>query len=132
MKFDVQRAVTPARAALPKLKDFASGPSPGPPRKRLASAEFVLCVYKLAPDASVLWDDVNEALPLWQVQFEHSAKDSLLINFYDRFVQFLRETEGSHLQKAKNPSTRQSRRGTPSTRKRCRQSVRWAHKTSDC
>ena len=95
MKFDVQRAVTPARAAtLPKLKNFAPGPSPGPPRKRLASAECVLCVYKLAPDASVVWDDVKDpSRALWQVQLEHLAKDSLLANFYDRFVAFLRDTE---------------------------------------
>ena len=99
MKFDVHRAVTPSRAALPKIKNFAVGPSPGPPRKRLATAECVLCVYKLAPDASVLWDDVKDSSrALWQVVFEHMAKDSLLTNFYDRFVRFLAETEGLTLQ----------------------------------
>ena len=77
---------------VPKLNELniEVGPRPPPPRRLSTTADLELYIYKYTDDASAIWEDVKEeGFSLWQVQLKHDAYDSIIVNLYDKFNNFL-------------------------------------------
>lgn len=104
MELPLQTLPTPARnesdppskkPKIPKVSDLViiQGPKPPVPL-RASDGNIHVWIYKVCDDASYLWDDAKGvAEPLWQIQFQHDAPDSVCVNMYDKFSKFLSEGE---------------------------------------
>ena len=52
-------------------------------------------MYRFTDDAASVWDDVKEpSVPLYQVQLRHDALNSICVNLYDKFNNFLKTQDG--------------------------------------
>ena len=81
---------------LPKVADLVvvRGPMPPPPA-RASDGNIHIWIYKICDEACYLWDDAKGVTePLWQIQIQHDAPDSVAVNLYDKLSKFLSETDG--------------------------------------
>ena len=107
--FSLEKVATPAKARpspllplkessrkVPKVDDLVvvQGPRPPAPRRLPSTGDIVLALYKYTEEASSVWEDVREqGLPLWQVQIQHEARDSICFQIQERFNTFLAQHE---------------------------------------
>ena len=83
---------------VPKVSTLIEEVGPRPPklRRREATAERVVAIFRYTKDAKSIWEAcTEEEATLWQVQLEHNARDSITVGFYESFTKFLQQEESA-------------------------------------